>query len=107
MKKNVLLAAVLAALPFASIAAEHPKAAAIAVAEAEAIVELVSVDRATHIAVVRTPSGAMLSINVPPEAQNLDRVKPGDRFRMRYIEAIALALQKGGDASVSGGQAVQ
>jgi hypothetical protein len=107
MKKNVLLAAVLAALPFASIAAEQPKAAAIAVAEAEAIVELVSVDRATHIAVVRTPSGAMLSINVPPEAQNLDRVKPGDRFRMRYIEAIALALQKGGDASVSGGQAVQ
>jgi hypothetical protein len=107
MKKTVLLAAVFAALPFASMAAEQPKAAAVAVAEADAIVELVSVDRAAHIAVVRTPSGTLLAVNVPPEAQNLDRVKPGDRFRMRYIEALALALHKGGESSASEGQSVQ
>ena len=107
MNRNVVAAAVLSLLPFVSIAAEPPKAAAIAVSEADAIVELVSVDKASHIAVVRTPGGNLLAINVPPQAQNLDRVKPGDRFRMRYIEALALSLNQGGAASASEGQAVQ
>jgi hypothetical protein len=107
MNRNVILAAVLSVVPFASIAAQPPKAAAVAVAESDAIVELVSVDKATHIAVVRTPQGNLLAINVPPQAQNLDRVKPGDRFRMRYIEALALSLHKGGDASASEGQTVE
>jgi len=26
---------------------------------------------------------------VPPQAQNLDKVKKGDRFRVRYVEAVA------------------
>src|SRR5262249_16888495 len=43
----------------------------------------------------------------PPEAQNLDRVKPGDRFRMRYVEAAAIALHKGGTASAMETQSVK
>jgi hypothetical protein len=107
MNRNGILAVALSLLPFTSIAAQPPKAAAVAVTEADAIVELVSVDKATHVAVVRTPAGNLLAINVPPQAQNLDRVKPGDRFRMRYIEALALALHKGGEASASEGQTVE
>jgi hypothetical protein len=49
----------------------------------------------------------MFAIQVPPEAQNLDRVKPGDLFRMRYIEALALALHKGGEASAAEEQDVK
>jgi hypothetical protein len=103
---HVLVAAVLALFPLASLAAENPKAAAVAVAETEAVVELVSLDRASRTATMRGPSGNTLTFVVPAEAQNLDRVKPGDRFRMRYVEAMALALNKGGSASASGGQTV-
>jgi len=33
---------------------------------------------------------------VPKEAQNLDQVKAGDRFKMKYIEAVAVGIHKGG-----------
>jgi hypothetical protein len=98
-----------AALTFAlsSFAAEEPKAAAVIAAEADAVVELVSVDKASRMALFKGPAGNLMYVNVPPEAQNLDRVKPGDLFRMRYLEAVALALNKGGKASGSEAQAVK
>lgn len=101
--------AVVALLMFAmnSFAAEQPKAAAVIAAEADAVVELVSVDKASRMALFKGPAGNLLYINVPPEAQNLDRVKPGDLFRMRYLEAVALALNKGGKASGSEAQVVK
>lgn len=104
--KRVLAAAAIALLSTLTTAAEKPKAAAVAVAETEAVVELVSVDRASRVVTVRGPAGNTLTFTVPPEAQNLDRVKPGDLFKMRYVEAMALALSKGGKASASGGQTV-
>jgi hypothetical protein len=107
MIKALLAAAILSMLSFGSIAGEQPKAAAVAVADSEAVVELVSIDRKAYTAVVRTANGAMLQLNLPREAQNLDRVKPGDRFRMRYVEALALALNKGGSASASQGETVK
>ena len=108
MLKSVSATAVICAvLPFASGASAQLKAAAVEVAEAEAIVKLVSVDRKARIAVVRAPTGVTLAINVPAEAQNLDQVKPGDLFRMRYIESMAVALQKGGAASASEIQTVE
>ncbi|MGZ8156523.1 MAG: hypothetical protein ACXWUK_14595, partial [Burkholderiales bacterium] len=107
MIRALIAAAILSMLSFSSIAGEQPKAAAIAVAESEGVVEVVSIDRKAYTAVVRTRNGATLQLNLPREAQNLDRVKPGDRFRMRYVEALALALHKGGSASASGGETVK
>jgi hypothetical protein len=104
--ERLLIAAALALLASSSFAAQEPKAAAVAVAETETVVELVSVDRASRTATVRGPAGGTLTFVVPPEAQNLDRVKPGDRFKMRYVEAMAIALDKGGTASASAGQTV-
>ena len=104
--KALFAAALLSIAAFNASAGEAAKAAAIAVAESEAIVELVSIDRKARTAVVRQPTGGTLTLNLPQEAQNLDRVKPGDRFRMRYIEALALSLHKGGAASASETQVV-
>jgi hypothetical protein len=104
--KNMLLGALLSAVALGAAAGE-PKAAAIAVEESEAVVELVSLDRSTRVATVRAANGATLAIEVPKDARNLDRVKPGDRFKMRYVEAAALALHKGGAASATGVQTVE
>ena len=104
--RSLLLLVVLSLFSLRLGAAEPAKASAIAVTESEAIVELVSVDRKASTAVMRQPNGAMLTLNIPREAQNLDRVKPGDLFKMRYVEAVALALHKGGSASTSETQTV-
>jgi hypothetical protein len=47
---------------------------------------------------IRGPAGNLHTVAVPKEAKNLDQVKPGDRFRMTYAEAAAVALTKGGKA---------
>ena len=107
MIRSIVAAAAFSMLSASSFAAEQPKAAAVVAAEADAVVELVSVDKASRLAVFKGPAGNLMYVNVPPEAQNLDRVKPGDLFRLKYIEAVALALNKGGKASASEGQSVK
>ena len=49
---------------------------------------------------------AKCSIKVPPEAQNLDQVQPGSRFKVRYLESVAVSIKKGGAASSSAGRSV-
>ena len=105
--QRVLLFAVFCLFSLQLRAAEPAKAAAITVTESEAIVELVSVDPKARTAVMRQPNGSTFTLNIPPEAQNLDRVKPGDLFKMRYVEAVALALHKGGSAAATETQVVK
>ena len=107
MMSRFAAASVFAVLAFPVNAAAPPKAAAVEVAEYETTAELVSVDRSSRVAVLRGANGATLTMTVPAEAQNLDRVKPGDRFKVRYVEAVAVALQKGGAATASGLQTVE
>jgi hypothetical protein len=107
MTRRFAAAAILTALALPSNAGELPKAAAVEVAEYETIVELVSIDRTAHAAVLRGADGVARTMLLPREAQNLDRVKPGDRFRMRYVEAVAVALHKGGAASAAAVQTVE
>lgn len=107
MKRMFVAAAFACLCAPAAFGAQEPAAAAIAVAEQETVVELVSLDRDKRIAVMKGPQGGTLTMNIPKEAQNLDRVKPGDKFRLRYIEGLALALNKGGTASASQVQSVK
>ncbi len=83
------------------------KAGAIAAAAIEAVVTVVDVDRAKRIVTVRGPQGREVAINVPPEAQNLDQVQPGSRFKVRYLESVAVSIKKGGTASSSAGRTVK
>ena len=82
------------------------KAGAIAAAAIETIVTVVEVDRLKRTVIVRGPEGREVSIKVPPEAQNLDQVQPGSRFRVRYLESVAVSIRKGGAASSSAGRSV-
>jgi hypothetical protein len=62
----------------------------------EATVTVTKVDRQGRTVTIRGPAGNLHTLAVPKEAQNLDQVKPGDRFRMTYAEAAAVAVTKGG-----------
>ncbi len=82
------------------------KAGAIAAAAIETVVTVVDVDRIKRTVTVRGPEGREVSIKVPPEAQNLDQVQPGSRFKVRYLESVAVSIKKGGAASSSAGRSV-
>jgi hypothetical protein len=64
----------------------------------EAVVTVTKVDRKGRTVTIRGPAGNLHTLAVPKEAQNLDQVKAGDRFRMTYAEAAAVAVSKGGKA---------
>lgn len=66
----------------------------------EAVVTVTKVDAKARTVTVRGPSGNLQTLAVPPEAQNLDKVKPGDRFRIAYAEAAVLSITKGGEPAV-------
>jgi hypothetical protein len=95
MKRSTLVAicAVAFAVPLSTLAQE--KASVVAVDEVEAVVTVVDVDREAREVTVRGPRGRVVTIAVPPEAQNLDQVHPGSRFKVRYAQSAVLALSKG------------
>jgi hypothetical protein len=61
----------------------------------EALVTVVGVDKNVRTVMVRGPRGNTVEVQVPPDAQNFDRIKKGDVFRIRYTEAVAVALDRG------------
>ena len=91
--KRTLLAALLL-LPVLGLA--QPKGA-IVTEQVEAIVTVTKVDAKARTVTIRGPRGNLATLNVPPESQNLDRVKPGDRFKVAYAEAAVIALTRGGE----------
>jgi hypothetical protein len=87
----------LTALLAAPAAAQQLKDGAVAVEQTDAVVTVVSVDPKKRTVTIRGPKGNVATLDVPPEAQNLERVKAGDRFRMKIIEAVAVGIRKGGE----------
>ena len=77
------------------------KDGAMAVEQSEAVVTILVVDVPNKRVVVRGPRGNVETLEVPQESQNLDKVKQGDRFKLRYIEAVAVSISKGGQPEQS------
>jgi hypothetical protein len=67
----------------------------------EALVTVTKVDAKARTVTIRGPAGNLQVLKVPKEAQNLDQVKAGDRFKMTYAEAAAIAVSKGGTPAAS------
>ena len=78
-----------------------------AVQETEAVVTVTKVDRETRTVTFRGPQGNVGTLTVPPESQNLDQVKPGQQYRMKYMESVAVEIRKGGAPSASAGEQVK
>jgi hypothetical protein len=101
--KRTILAAVLLVPAFVLA---QPKGA-IVTDQVEAVVTVTKVDQKARTVVVRGPRGNLATLNVPKEAQNLDKVKPGDRFKITYAEAAIVALTKGGEPAAVVEESVQ
>lgn len=94
MKTFLAIAAVVALLGAAQVQAQ-PKAA-VAGGEVEALVTVVAIDKAKRLVTFRGPRGNLVDMRVPPEAQNFDQVKKGSVFKVKYAEALAVAVTRGG-----------
>lgn len=92
--RSLSVAFALAAIAFAPLTSAQPKAAAVG-QQVEALVTVVAIDKKARTVVIRGPRGNTEQLQVPPDAQNFDRIKQGDVFRIRYTEAVAVALDQG------------
>ena len=98
MKRTILAAALL--VPALCLAQQAPRGAVVA-DQIEAIVTVTKVDKQARKVTFRGPRGNLATLDVPKEAPNFDRVKPGDRYKMAYAEAVVVALTRGGEPSSS------
>ena len=89
--------AVIAALCSIVLPAAHAqtKDAAVAVQETEAVVTVTKVDKEKRTVTFRGPKGGVATLTVPKESQNFDQVKAGQQYKMKYVEAVAVAIDKG------------
>src|SRR5262245_24935488 len=94
MRSALVVVCSLALIPAAQA---QVKDRAVAVNQAEAVVTVTKVDSKARTVTFRGPQGNLATIAVPQEAQNLDQVKPGAQFRVKYVEAVAVEIKKGGE----------
>ena len=73
----------------------------------EGVVTVTNVDQAARTVTVRDAKGNETVVAVPPESQNLDQVQVGSRFKVRFLEEVAVAVSPGGEASAVAGSSVQ
>jgi hypothetical protein len=111
MKSLTVASAIVAsALLFLPGAHAQEKAGTVAAAAVETVVTVVDVDRDARVVTVIGPEGRRVAINVPPEAQNLDQVQAGARFKVDYLVSVVVSLSKGagtGTATSSTGDSVR
>ncbi|HSA91323.1 MAG TPA: hypothetical protein VLF42_15645 [Burkholderiales bacterium] len=105
MKQAILVA--LFGLAFVPAAQAQMKDAAVVVDETEAVVTVTKVDAKARKVTFRGPKGGVATLTVPKEAQNLDKVKPGQQYKLKYVEAVAVAIQKGGKPAAAAAEEVK
>ena len=105
MKSIFVAAAAVSAFAVASAAAQDR--GAVVVGQTEAVVTVVKIDRKARRVTFQGPRGNQVTMIVPEEAQNLDQVRVGSLFNVKYVEAVAVGLQRGGQPSVGVDQTVR
>ena len=68
----------------------------VAAEEVETVVIVRAVDHQRRTVTVEGPSARLTTIKVPAESQNLDQVRPGAKFKVRYVQAVAVGVLKPG-----------
>jgi len=101
------IAAIAFLMPVLALA-QTDKPGAVATASVEAVVVVQSVDQQARTVVLKGPKGNEFTMQVPKEAQNLDQVKVGSKFRVKYLESVAVFISPvGGEPGANEGSAVE
>ena len=103
--KRIVIAAAISSLVLSAQA--QVKDSAMAVQEAEAVVTVTKVNKEARTVTFRGPRGNLGTLDVPKESQNLDQVKVGQQYKMKYVEAVAVDIRKGGVPSAAAAQEVK
>ena len=98
MKKQAIAVAIASALAFAGLA--HAQKGAAKPHEMEAVVTVSKVDPATRIVDVRSRS-EQYSVHLPADV-DINQIKAGSRYRVRYFEPVATAVEPGAQAAAAG-----
>lgn len=106
MKRALLAVTAVSVMALPIWAAAQDKAA-VTVSQTEAVIKVTKIDRKARTVTFQGPRGNSRTLTVPKEAQNFDKVKVGALFRVKYVEAVAVALQKGGAPSATADRHVQ
>ncbi len=104
--KHVVFA-VLLSLAFVPAAQAQVKDSAVVVDETEAVVTVTKVDPKARTVTFRGPKGGVATLTVPKEAQNLGQVKPGQQYKLKYVEAVAVEIRKGGKPAAAASEEVK
>ena len=74
----------------------------------EEIVVVRMVNQETRTVTLQGPDGDLVTMKVPPQAQNLDQVYAGAKFLVRYLQSIAVFISPtGGEPSADEGSAME
>jgi len=99
--RSRLKTAAIVALPLLGLAAcaqtpppqpLNPPAPVVVSTAKEAVGVVRSVDMRTRQVVIRTPQNRNITVVAPESVQNLDRVRRGNRVRVRFEEAVAVQM---------------
>lgn len=61
---------------------------------ARATATVQAVDRTQRTVTLESADGRRVTLKVPPEARNFDRIEPGDTVRAEYLDAVAVFVRK-------------
>ena len=85
-----------------SVQAQADKPGAVAADAVEAVVVVRAVDHEARTVTLQGPHGNEVTMQVPPEAQNLDQVHVGSKFRVRYLQSLAVYISPVGEEPAAG-----
>jgi Cu/Ag efflux protein CusF len=57
---------------------------------------IVTLDKATREVALKGPQGNIVVVTAGPQVTNFDKLKVGDSVKIKYVEAVAVSLKKGG-----------
>ena len=92
------LAAACMGLAAVAVSAQQGSPGAVLSEAREEIVVVREVNQEARTVTLETPDGKVVTMKVPPEAQNLDQVYVGAKFLVRYLQSIAVFISPAGGA---------
>jgi hypothetical protein len=103
MKKSLFCAFVISATALSAGVRAQDDRPGVAAAEAvDTVVVVRGVNHEARTVDLQGPGGNIVTMQVPPEAQNLDQVYAGAKFHVRYLRSVAVFISPVGGEPAAG-----